>query len=175
MNEKTTGRLDREAVKQYLQQYHVAKTKKTILENRRRALSEELRSPASARPFGMATAGKNTTQDKTVSVVIRISEVEERIEKQREEMAKAVLNVMDIIDLLPANSVERSIVEMRHIDGMTWERIADAVPMARSNVINHYNDALETLLTYKRTEKLVGDYARANHWAGTSKHGKKHG
>lgn len=31
-------------------------------------------------------------------------------------MAKAVLHVMDLIDLLPQNSIERTVVEMRHID-----------------------------------------------------------
>ena len=161
MGAKTTeNNLDREAVKRYLQQYHVAKRIKGILEERRRTLSEELRAPVSGRQFGTA-AKKSANQDKTVSGVIRLSEIEERIETQREETAKAVLNVMDMIDLLPVNSVEKSVVEMRHIDGMTWERIADTIPMARSSVIAHYNDALEILLTYKRTEKLVGDFTKA--------------
>lgn len=52
----------------------------------------------------------------------RISEVEDRIEEQREEMAKAVLNVIDLIDVLPANSTERTVVEMRHIDCRGWIR-----------------------------------------------------
>ena len=30
--------------------------------------------------------------------------------------------------------------------------------MSRSRVFDYYNAALETLLTYKRTEKLLGDY-----------------
>ena len=40
MGRKTTGaKLEREAVKRYLQQYHAAKQKKRILEERRRTLS----------------------------------------------------------------------------------------------------------------------------------------
>lgn len=125
-------------------------------------LSEELRSP------GTGAAIKNDRPDKTnrrtdgaVSVVFRIAEVEERIERQREEMARAVLEVMDIIDLLPADSIERAIVEMRHIDQMTWQRIADALPMARSNVAAHYNRALDNLAGYKRVQKLVRDFQKA--------------
>ena len=49
-------------------------------------------------------------------------------------------------------------VEMRHIDCKPWEKIAQAVHMSRSRVFDYYNAALDTLLTYKRTEKLLGDY-----------------
>ena len=48
-----------------------------------------------------------------MSLVYRIAEVEDRISQQRDAMAKAVLHVMDMIDLLPQNSMERTVVEMR--------------------------------------------------------------
>ena len=52
MGRKTTGaKLEREAVKRYLQQYHAAKQKKRILEERRRTLSAELRGPSTAPAF----------------------------------------------------------------------------------------------------------------------------
>ena len=35
---------------------------------------------------------------------------------------------------------------------------AQAVHMSRSRVFDYYNAALDTLLAYKRTEKLLGDY-----------------
>ena len=106
----------------------------------------------------MTPPTKPTKTDGSVSVVFRISEVEDRIEEQREEMAKAVLNVMDLIDVLPANSTERTVVEMRHIDCKPWEKIAQAVHMSRSRVFDYYNAALDTLLACKRTGKLVGEY-----------------
>lgn len=56
-----------------------------------------------------------------VSVVFRLSEVEERIEAQRVAMGRAVTMVMDLIDLLPENSMERTVVELRHIDCKKWE------------------------------------------------------
>ena len=96
-----------------------------------------------------------------MSLVYRIAEVEDRIGQQREAMAKAVLHVMDMIDLLPQNSMERTVVEMRHIDCKPWEKIAQAVHMSWSRVFDYYNAALDTLLTYKRTEKLLGDYTAA--------------
>ena len=46
MSKKTTDEtMGREAVKEYLQQYHTAVGKKRILEERHRVLSSELRAP----------------------------------------------------------------------------------------------------------------------------------
>ena len=132
MSKKTTDEtLGREAVKEYLQQYHTAVGKKRILEERHRVLSSELRAPSTGSAFRLTPPTKPTKTDGSVSVVFRISEVEDRIEEQREEMAKAVLNVMDLIDVLPANSTERTVVEMRHIDCRGWDKIAEALYMSR--------------------------------------------
>lgn len=162
MEKKATGQnLRREDVKQYLQQYYVAKQKKIILENRKRVLSEELRAPSIGHQLRDTPTAKGGRTDGAVSVVFRIAEVEERIEEQRADMSKVVLNVMDLLDLLPENSMERTVAEMRHIDCLTWEKIADAVYLSRSNVIVKYNAALDMLLEYKRTGKLVRDYQEA--------------
>lgn len=150
---------EREAVKGYLQQYHDAKTKKRILEERHRTLSADLRDPGVGSAYRtMPTGKKQAREGGAVSLVYRIAEVEDRIAKQRDAMAKAVLHVMDMIDLLPQNSTERTVVEMRHIDCKPWEKISQAVHMSRSRVFDYYNAALDTLLTYKRTEKLLEDY-----------------
>lgn len=149
---------EREAVKEFLQQYHVARKKKRILEDRHRTLTEELKAPAPGSAFRTMPTSRSTNVDGPVSVVFRIAEVEERIEDQRAEMAAAVLHIMDLIDLLPPNSMERTVVEMRHIDCKKWDKISQDVHMSRSRIIDYYNAALDTLLTYKSTEKLVGDF-----------------
>ena len=106
----------------------------------------------------MPTSKRQAREGGAVSLVYRIAEVEDRISQQRDAMAKAVLHVMDMIDLLPQNSMERTVVEMRHIDCKPWEKISQAVHMSRSRVFDYYNAALDTLLTYKRTVKLLEDY-----------------
>ena len=152
---------EREAVKEYLQQYHDAKVKKRILEERHRTLSAELRDPGVGSTYRtMPTAKRQAREGGAVSLVYRISEVEDRIDQQREAMAKAVLHVMDMIDILPQNSMERTVVEMRHIDCKPWEKIAQAVHMSRSRVFDYYNAALDTLLACKRTETGGGIHGR---------------
>ena len=84
-----------------------------------------------------------------------------------EAMAKAVLHVMDMIDILPQNSMERTVVEMRHIDCKPWEKIAQAVHMSRSRVFDYYNAALDKILENKRNRKLLEEYmARKQQRAG---------
>ena len=159
---------EREAVKEYLQQYHDAKVKKRILEERHRTLSAELRAPGVGSTYRtMPTAKRQAREGGAVSLVYRISEVEDRIDQQREAMAKAVLHVMDMIDILPQNSMERTVVEMRHIDCRGWDKIAEALYMSRSNVFNYYNAALDKILENKRNRKLLEEYmARKRQRAG---------
>ena len=77
-------------------------------------------------------------------------------------MAKAVQNVMDLIDLLPVGSTERTVVEMRHIDCRPWDQIAREVYMSRSAVFNYYNAALDMLAKHEDSGKLLGDFKARN-------------
>ena len=157
MSGKTTGaKLEREAVKRYLQQYHAAKQKKRILEERRRTLSAELRGPSTAPAFRAMPSAKPVHPDGAGTLVFQIADVEERIEAQQAEMARTVQNVMDLIDLLPIGSMERTVVEMRHIDSRKWERIASEVHMSRSRVIDYYNAALDTLAANEKSVEVIG-------------------
>ena len=162
MGKKTTGtRPEREAVKRYLQQYHAAKQKRRILEERRRTLSADLRGPSTPAYRAMPSS-RPVHPDGAGAVVFQIAEVEERIEAQQVEMAKAVQNVMDLIDLLPVGSTERTVVEMRHIDCKPWEQIARAVYMSRSAIFNYYNAALDMLARNEQSGKLLGDFKPRN-------------
>ena len=70
MSKKTTDKtLGREAVKEYLQQYHTAVGKKRILEERHRVLSSELRAPSTGSAFRLTPPTKPTKTDGSVSVV----------------------------------------------------------------------------------------------------------
>ena len=161
MGRKTTGtRTEREAVKRYLQQYHAAKQKKRILEERRRTLSADLRGPSTPAYRAMPSS-RPVHPDGAGTVVFQIAEVEERIEAQQAEMAKAVQNVMDLIDLLPIGSMGRTVVEMRHIDSKKWERIAREVHMSQSRVIDYYNAALDTLASSDKAKGMVGAFMPA--------------
>lgn len=135
----------RDAVKRYLQQYHAAKREMGILEERRRTLSAELRGPSVSDPWRPAPAARHDRSDGAGAAVLQIAEVEDRIERQREDMARTVQGIMDLLDLLPAGSMERTVLALRHIDCKSWGRIAADIHMSRSRTIDYYNAALVML------------------------------
>ena len=162
MSEKTMDAACRDAVKEYLQQFHMARERKRILERRHDNLVRELKAPALGSAYRtMPTKRTQANSDGAVSVVFRIAEVEDRIDEQREAMERTVLQVMDLIDLLPQNSMERTVVELRHIDCKKWERICQEVHMSRSRVNDYYNAALEIIMENKRARRLVEKFMQA--------------
>ena len=135
----------RDAVKRYLQQYHTAKREMRILEERRRTLSAELRGPSASDPWRPVPAARHDRSDGAGAAVLQIADVEDRIERQRGDMARTVRGIMDLLDLLPARSMERTVLALRHIDCKSWARIAADIHMSRSRAIDYYNAALAML------------------------------
>lgn len=84
MKQQATGGATREAVKEYLQQYHMARERRRILERRHDVLARELKAPAPGSAYMTMPASHSAAESEgAVSVVFRLSEVEERIEAQR--------------------------------------------------------------------------------------------
>ena len=116
-------------LKQYLGQYYYAKMKKKQLEARLRTFRENM--------LG--------TKD--------------RIESQKAEMAKTMLNVMKIMDFLPTDSTERSILEYRHIDCLSWKQVCKEANMTRTPCNKYYNAGIDKLLTYKKVQSILQEFA----------------
>ena len=136
MMEITNREDERTALKQYLTRYHRSKKRQAILEQRLRQLRRDLHHPE---------AGE-------------ISEVEARIEKQAKRAERIILEIMDIIDLLPEESTERMILELRHIDCKPWSEIRKTVHLTRTPCFDHYNRALDFLLQTKEVQAALAKY-----------------
>ena len=65
-------------------------------------------------------------------IILKLDEIEERILKQKASIQRAIIQVMDILEYLPEDSTERSICELRYIDRMSMEAVADEVGLSRS-------------------------------------------
>ena len=126
----SSRRNDRAALKLYLQQYHLALRQKDILDDRRGQLSVKL---ASA------------------------TDIDARIKQQQEHLARILSDIMDVIDILPPNSLGRTVIEMRHIDCMSWTKIADSLYMSRSNAFN-----CDDLLNHKSVNEKIKKISRKN-------------
>lgn len=136
MNENARSQKnDRAALKTFLQQYHLALRQKDILDNRRDQLNVKL---ASA------------------------TDIDARIKQQQEHLARILSDIMDVIDILQPNSLGRTVIEMRHIDCMSWTKIADSLYMSRSNAFNCYESALDDLLNHKSVNEKIKKISRKN-------------
>lgn len=122
---------ERNSLKQYLSRYYKAKEQRAILQDRLRLLQREMHEAADT------------------------SRIEARIAKQAAREGEIVLEIMDIIDLLPPESTERTILELRHIDCKPWKDIHKAVHLTRSPCYAYYNRGLDELLGCEEVQAIL--------------------
>ena len=136
MEKKSRDDERRRTLKQYLTRYYRAKQRQTILRNRLRRLRRELQS------YG--------TGD--------LAEIEAQIKRSAEEANRAVLEIMEVLALLPQDSIERTILELRHIDCKPWREIQREVFLTRTPCYDHYNKGLDKLLEAKEVHERLAHY-----------------
>lgn len=129
---------DEDVLKWILGQRFRATKKKLALEARRQAITEE-----------------QARIDEPAGITAMIAEMHDRLTKQQVRVNQAIIRVMDIIEYLPEDSLEKEICEYRHIDMMSWGQIEAAVPMSRSQCNNRYNEAIRMLLQNARVKEIT--------------------
>lgn len=150
---------DKELLKAYLNQYYVGRIKRTQLERRLKNIQEEMATPIGGYEYSPVNyGGTNKVSSGAASFVYRMSEIEIRIENQKDSVEKALLKVMDIMDFLEENSTERVILELRFIDCKNWENIEKEMHLSRRACFNYQNKALEKLLTFKKIQTIIKNY-----------------
>lgn len=146
-------------LKQCLGQYYNAKMKKKQLEIRLRNFRENMGGIRGMDYSPVPRSQTNKVGDGAASEVIRAMEIEDRIESQKAEMAKTMLNVMKIMDFLPTDSIERSILEYRHIDCLSWKQVCKEVHLSRSSANDYYDKGISKLLEFKKVQVTIQEFA----------------
>lgn len=136
--QEITKMTDRDVLKEYLGQYYRAKMKKKQLEIRLRDFREN-------------------TENNGIHTI----EIEKKIEFQKKEIQETILNVMKIMDFLPVDSMERIIMEYRHIDCIGWKQICREVNYSRAACNNYYKAGIKKLLTFKEVQKIITDFSKS--------------
>lgn len=131
-------------LKRYLSQYYRAKERQKILRERLADIRTEL-----------DPAGKN---GRNTSLAIKMAEIEDRIAQQSEIEATAILDIMDVLEFLPQDSVEREIMEMRHIDCKPWNEIMRTIHLSRAPCFRRYSTGLKWLYTYKKVRTTLAEF-----------------
>lgn len=125
---------DKAALKAYLQQYSTALRQRDAIKRRAAAFAAKTGPAAEA--------------------------MSARLEKQQKQLTRAIQATADAIELLPPTSLERAVIEMRHIDCASWTKIANRLYISRSTAFNYYNRGLERMLENKTVRQRVRKYAR---------------
>ena len=141
----------------YLGQYKRCIKHKRTLEHRRDEIKKEFDYPLGAVSYdGMPKGSWGGVGCAALSY--RLDEIVTKIEEQRIKSVKVLADIMDVIDFLPENSMERSIIEHRYIDRMSWERICCEVHLSRTPATKYWKKGLYELLEFKRIQQIVSDY-----------------
>ena len=150
------------ALKKYLGQYYKAKLKRKQLEVRLKNFREEMvgakginYSPVPSGPTGISTS-------KTEDYVVRALEIEDRIMKQQIEVQRSMLAVMEVMDYLPIDSVERSVLEYRHIDCLHWEHIPSRMSYSKASCHKYYNAGIDFLIRCSDVRETLQKYVESD-------------
>ena len=124
-----TQAAERRVLKKYLTRFFRAKEKQKTLQQRAAAIRADL---------GEASA------------------LEARVQAQARAAERSSLEIMDILDLLPEDATERTILELRHLDCKPWREINRTVYLTASPCFEYYNRGLDTLLSMEQVRKTLG-------------------
>lgn len=162
---------DELVLKWMLGQAYRAEKRKQWLDERLHMINERRNSPIGGHEYSpMPRSGYGS--DGAASILLTAAEIEERIYCQKAQIDVCITRVMDILDLLPIDSLGRDICEMRYLDMMTWRKISERIPLTRSACNRHYKKAIRELLGKKKVMDMI-DSSREeyeDYVASTSKH-----
>ena len=148
-------------LKWILGQAYRANRRKAQLDRRLEMIRAECDSPMRAVSYDFTPGSKGQVSEGASGIVIKMSEIEERITEQKKNVDKAIIRTMDIIDYLPEETLEREICELRHIDMMPWKDIQKETSMSRSQCFKRHKSAIGMLLERERVRKMVEDSREA--------------
>lgn len=152
----------RNMLRNYLIRYRKAENKTEELRCRRNRLIEDMKHPLGTQNMS-GLPSNNEPGTGAASYIFRQSELEERIYAQEREAKKIMLQVMDIMDFLPVESENRSVLELKYIDGYSDKDIIKIKFYAhRSTLSYHLAAGLDELLQYAKVQKIIKEFDENN-------------
>lgn len=141
----------------YLEEYINCKDKQKRLEISRKNILRDFDNPLTGINYDGMPKG-NTISVGSASLAYRLDEIDTRILQQQNRAAKLLLEVMNVLEFLPENSLERDVLEARYIDCLKWDKTCAVVHLSRSAAYKYLKDGINKLLTFKKVQKIVEDY-----------------
>lgn len=144
---------------QYLNQYKRCIERKKSLERRQKEIVWELDHPLKGVSYDGMPHGSGESVG-CAALSFRLDEISGRIEEQKKKSIKVLADIMDVIELLPENSMERSIIEHKYIDRFSWGQICKAEHISRTPGTRYWRKGLYELLEFKKVQQIVHEYEK---------------
>lgn len=144
---------------QYLSQYKHCIRRKRDLERRRSEIIFEFNNPLSGVSYDGMPGGSGESLG-CAALSFRLDEINTSIREQIDKSVKVLAEIMAVIEFLPENSTERSIIEHRYIDRMSWYQICKAENLSRTPATNYWRKGLYSLLEFKKVQQVVHEYEK---------------
>lgn len=148
-----------ELLNRYLYQYKNCISKKRILENRRKEIIKEFDNPLSGINYDGMPHGSGEGLG-CAALTFRLDEISTKIKEQIDKATKALAEIMDVIEFLPENSMERIIIEHRYIDRDSWGKICSVEHISRTPATKYWRKGLYQLLEFKKVKAILRDYEK---------------
>ena len=142
---------------EYLFQYKRCIGRKRSLEHRRNEIVREFDHPLSGVSYDGMPRGSGVSVG-CAALSYRLDEIDTRIKEQMDKSVKVLAEIMDVIEFLPENSIERAIIEHRYIDRMKWWQICKEENLSRTPATNYWRKGLYYLLEFKKVQQIVKEY-----------------
>jgi len=149
-------------LKLYLERYVKAKRRLKELEETHKVILNDSNSPQ----YGAGYKEFPRVMSSSVSVgaasfSIKLSDVEERIAVQKDRLRFLILETLEILDFLPADSNERSALELFYIQDKKVSYCCYSMCVSRTTFFDIKKKALNDLLKYEKVKQLISDYEKA--------------
>lgn len=143
----------------YLKQYKCCMRRKRALERRRNEIVGEFENPLSGISYDGMPHGSSPNVG-CAALSFKLDEISSRIKNQLDQSVKILTEIMETMEFLEENTIEREIMESRYIDRMNWDDICKNVNMTRSPVMRHWRAGLRKMLEFKKIQKIVKEYGK---------------
>lgn len=145
---------------QYLFQYRKCLSRKKELEGRRKEIEQEFNHPLKGVSYDGMPHGSGENVG-CAALSFRLDEIDTRIKEQMAKAAKVLTEIMDVIDFLPENTIERSVIEQRYIDRKNWIQICRANHISKTPATRYWKKGLYKLLEFKKIQMLMEEYEKS--------------
>lgn len=147
-------------LRRYLDRYRVISLRKKHLIRKLQDIKDDFNSSAfHAVAQGMGGGKANRTESDVPDYVMKVLEVEDKIQEQIEAAASALEQIEAIIDKLPTDSDERVILSAKYVSRMSELDICELIPCSRSTFYRVVDKAIEQLLDKQDVLRIVHQYA----------------